>query len=76
MEEVMFDSTEMDTEFDIVDEITKSINDLERALRDTAIRGIPEKMNYIRFLLDELDDALKGDYAYLRRRRFIIKKTP
>jgi hypothetical protein len=69
-------STEADTEFDIVQELKGVADDFEIAIRMPEREDLLGKISYLRFLLGELDDALSGEYAELRLRRFITKKSP
>jgi len=66
-------STLIDTEFDVLDELGGAVADLEKAFGENS--ELFEKTKYIKFLIKELDDALSGSYAVLRRRRFITKKS-
>jgi hypothetical protein len=66
-------STVVDTEFDIIEELTGTLDEIEEALGDQ--EDLLEKTAYLRFLIEELDDGLSGQYEALRRRRFITKKT-
>jgi hypothetical protein len=66
-------STVIDTEFDVINELSGAAMDIEKALGEN--KELLEKMDYIKFLIKELDDALSGEYAVLRRRRFITKKS-
>lgn len=66
-------STVVDTEFDIIEELTETLDEIEKALGDQ--EDLLEKTAYLRFLIEELDDGLSGQYEALRRRRFITKKT-
>jgi len=68
-------STVTDTEFDIVDELKATVNDLEKELKPSGNEQIVEKFSYLKFLLQELDDTFSGEYEVLRRKRFITKKT-
>ena len=68
-------STVTDTEFDIVDELKATVTDLEKELKPSGDKKITEKITYLRFLVDELDDTLSGELQTLRRKRFITKKT-
>ncbi|MBU2497633.1 MAG: hypothetical protein KKE57_01915 [Proteobacteria bacterium] len=69
------DSTVIDAEFDIVEEMRTTLDDLEMAFEAGETTSVPEKMAYLRFLLRDLGDALSGEYEDLRRRRFITKET-
>ena len=66
-------STVVDTEFDVIDELKAAFGDIEKALLGD--KELIEKMDYIKFLIKELDDGLSGEYEGLRRRRFITKKS-
>jgi hypothetical protein len=68
-------STETDTEFDIVKELKGVADDFEKAIPMRKRANLLDKISYLKFLLRELDDALSGEYAELRLRRFITKKT-
>lgn len=75
MSEDYSSSTVTDTEFDIVDELKTTVNDLEKELKPSGDKQIAEKFSYLRFLIQELDDTFSGEYEALRRKRFITKKT-
>lgn len=68
-------STEIDKEFDIIDELKTALDDISERLRQSKTEGLMEEVSYLRFLVDDLDDVLSGEYAGLRRKRFIVKKT-
>ena len=76
MTEASFRSTELDTEFDMINEMLNTIKEMEDTDGQADIQEMRAKISYIRFLAEGLDDALSGEYHHLRRRRFIIKKTP
>lgn len=69
------DSTVIDSEFDIIEEMRTILDDLDMALEAGELDSVPEKMGYLRFLLKDLGDALSGEYEALRRRRFITKES-
>jgi hypothetical protein len=75
MEEYEIDSTEMDTEYDIIDELTDTLEEIEKTCKNSERKIIMERISFMKFLLKELGDSLSGEYEELRRRRFIIKKT-
>jgi thymidylate synthase len=75
MSEEFSSSTVSDTEFDIVDELKATADDLEKELKASGSKKITEKISYLKFLINELDDTLSGKYEALRRKRFITKKT-
>jgi hypothetical protein len=71
----LFDSTFTDTEFDVIEEMTNAVDDIDGALKRAETDVVTEKVAYLRFLLKDLGDALSGEYEGLRRRRFITKGT-
>ncbi len=75
MPEEFSSSTVSDTEFDIVDELKSTLDDLDKGLKASGNKEITEKISYLRFLIHELDDTLSGKFEALRRKRFITKKT-
>ena len=75
MAEEFSSSTVSDTEFDIVDELKATADDLEKGLKASGNKKITEKISYLKFLINELDDTLSGKFDALRRKRFITKKT-
>ena len=75
MSEEFSSSTVSDTEFDIVDELKATADDLEKELKASGSKKITEKISYLKFLINELDDTLSGKFEALRRKRFITKKT-
>jgi len=76
MNEYTFDSTEMDTEYDIINEINEAVKKIEESLPELSKKMVSGDISYLKFLLKELDDTLSGDYQNLRFKRFIVKKTP
>ena len=68
-------TTEVDREYDIVDELTTVIEGIEKAIEGLGIEHLEETFSYVRFLLKELDDTLSGGFEPLRQRRFISKKS-
>jgi len=66
-------STVIDTEFDVVEELKRAVDEIEKDLQGQA--KLLEKTDYLKFLIKELDDSLTGEYESLRRRRFITKKS-
>ena len=75
MNEFETDSTEMDTEYDIINEMTDTLKEIEETYR-SGQNDLLDKISYMKFLLGELGYLLSGEYEKLRRVRFIIKKTP
>ena len=75
MEDYEIDSTEMDTEYDIIDELTNTLEEIEKTCKSAKQKVVMERISYMKFLLKELGHSLSGEYEELRRKRFIIKKT-
>ena len=75
MNEFEIDSTEMDTEYDIIDEMTDTLEDIEETYK-SGQQDLIDKISYMKFLLSELGFVLSGEHKKLRRVRFIVKKTP
>ena len=69
------DSTVIDAEFDLIEEMTSTLNDIEKGLQGGERETILEKLGYMRFLLKDLGDNLSDEYEGLRRRRIITKQT-
>lgn len=68
-------STELDREFDIVEELEKTLDDIEKAFEILETDDVPDKISYLRFLIKDLDSLLSGENETLRYRRFTIKRT-
>jgi hypothetical protein len=68
-------STVTDTEFDIVDELHATVTDLEKEVKSSGSQEISERFSYLKFLINELNDTLSGEFETLRRKRFITKKS-
>ena len=66
-------STVIDTEFDVIEELTGALNEIEKGLGDR--KDLLAKTSYMRFLVKELADNLSGGFETLRHRRFITKKS-
>jgi len=75
MSEEFSSSTVTDTEFDVVEELKTTVTDLEKELKSSGNKKISEKLLYLKFLINELDDTLSGQFQTLRHKRFITKKT-
>ena len=75
MEDYETDSTELDTEYDIIDEMTDTLEEIEKSCESSEGKTAMDKISYLKFLLKELGYSLSGEFEELRRRRFIIKKT-
>ena len=68
-------STEIDREFDLIDELKSALRDMDDALEQSKTDELQDRVSYLKFLVDDLDDVLSGEYEGLRRKRLIIKKT-
>ena len=75
-QEILSDSTEFDSEFDIIAELKDTLDGLNEGDGKADAGSHKEKVFYLGFLIRELEDTFSGDYEQLRYRRFIIKKTP
>ena len=75
MSEEFSSSTVTDTEFDIVEELKTTATDLEKEVKASGSKKIAEKISYLKFLINELDDTLSGEFKAIRRKRFITKRT-
>jgi len=67
-------STELPREFDIVMEMEKVLDELEREIDMGNVNDLSELLSYLRFLVKDLDDIFSGEYENLRNRKFIIKR--
>jgi hypothetical protein len=74
MAENFGDSSQMLREFDLVEEMEKTLDEVEKAFEIDEIEVIPDKLSYLRFLVKDLDDVLSGENEPLRYRRFTIKR--
>ena len=75
MSEEFSSSTVTDTEFDIVEELKTTATDLEKEMNSSGNKKMSERFSYLKFLINELDDTLSGEFKAIRRKRFITKKT-
>ena len=75
MSEEFSSSTVTDTEFDIVEELKTTATDLEKEVNSSGNKKISERFSYLKFLINELDDTLSGEFKTLRSKRFITKRT-
>ena len=75
MNELEKTATKIDTEYDIIDKMTDTLEEIEEIYR-SGQEGLLDKISFMKFLLGELDYVLSGDYENLRRVRFIVKETP
>lgn len=68
-------STVADVEYDIIKEFNSTIDSMEKSLDESDTDSVKDKFPYLRFLVNDLEGALSGDFENLRYRRFITKKT-
>lgn len=68
-------TTEVDRDYDILDELTTAIDEIEKAIQRSETEHLEETFSYVRFLLKELGDTLSGEFESLRHERFIAKKS-
>jgi hypothetical protein len=68
-------STEMDREFDIVEELEKTLDEIDKAFEILETDDVPDKISYLRFLVRDLDSIFSGEQESLRYRRFTIQRS-
>ncbi len=68
-------STEVDVEFDVIKELNKTLDEMGKSIDELDIHGVKESYPYLRFLVNELEESLSGEFENLRYRRFITKKS-
>ncbi|NNG06629.1 MAG: hypothetical protein HKM90_02760 [Desulfobacteraceae bacterium] len=68
-------STVSDVEYDIIKELDTIVDSMEKSLDESDTNGVRDKLPYLRHLINDLEEALSGDFENLRYRRFITKKT-
>jgi hypothetical protein len=68
-------SREMSREFDIVEEFESTLDDIEKALELYETDSVPDRVAYLRFLVQDLDDLLSGENERLRFRNFVITRS-
>ena len=68
-------STVSDVEYDIIKELDTIVESMEKSLDESDTNGVRDKLPYLRHLINDLEEALSGDFENLRYRRFITKKT-
>jgi hypothetical protein len=75
MTEDLNESVELAREFDIVAEIEKSLDEIEKVFELLETDDVPEKISYLKFLVRDLDDLFLGENEPLRYRRFTLKRS-
>jgi tetrahydromethanopterin S-methyltransferase subunit B len=68
-------STVSDVEYDIIKELDTIVESMEKSLDESDTDGVRDKLPYLRHLINDLEEALSGDFENLRYRRFITKET-
>lgn len=68
-------STELNREFDIIEELEKTLDEIEKAFELLETDDVPDKIGYLKFLIRDLDSLLSGENEALRYRRFTIKRS-
>ena len=68
-------STEVDVEFDVIKELNKTLDEMGKSIDELDIHGVKDSYPYLRFLVNELEESLSGEFENLRYRRFITKKS-
>ena len=66
-------STVLDKDVDLIEEFKKALNDVESAVQASEPDEIQEKIDFLKFLLKDLEAVLSGEHEHLRRKRIIIK---
>ena len=69
------ESRELSREFDIVAEIEKALDDIEKAFELLETDDVPEKISYLKFLIRDLDDLFSGTNEPLRYRKFTLRRS-
>ena len=71
----MVTTTEVDRDYDILDELNAAIDGIEEAIKRSKTETIADTISYVRYLINDLEDTLSGDFEPLRRHRFIVKAS-
>ena len=67
-------SAELPRQFDIVTEMEKTLDEMDREIDIGNIDDFSDLLSYLRFLVKDLDDLFSDEYEALRNRKFIIKR--
>ena len=65
-------NNEIDKEYDIIDEVENTLEEIERKYLSSEQNIVRDKILYIKSLLKDLSCSLSGEYEELRRRRLIV----
>ncbi|MBW1705453.1 MAG: hypothetical protein JRJ86_09850 [Deltaproteobacteria bacterium] len=68
------ESKELSRKFDIVLEMEKALDEMDKAFDLDDIDDVSESISYIKFLVKDLDDIFSGEYENLRYREFIFRR--
>lgn len=68
------ESTELPRKFDIVMEMEKTLDEIDREIEMGNTDDIIDQLSYLRFLVKDLDDVFSGEYDALRYRKFVLKR--
>jgi hypothetical protein len=67
-------SKELSRKFDIVLEMEKTLDEIDKAFDLDDIDAISELISFIRFLVKDLDDIFSGEHENLRYREFVFRR--
>ena len=67
-------SKELPRQFDIVMEMEKVLDEIDREIDMENLNDVGELLSYLRFLVKDLDDIFSGEYENLRNREFVLKR--
>ena len=67
-------SKELPRQFDIVMEMEKILDEIDREIDMENLNDVGELLSYLRFLVKDLDDIFSGEYENLRNREFVLKR--
>ncbi|MCD4717339.1 MAG: hypothetical protein K8R45_11445 [Desulfobacterales bacterium] len=67
-------SRELSRKFDIVLEMEKTLDEMDKAFDLEDIDAVSELISFIRFLVKDLDDIFSGEYENLRYREFVFRR--
>ena len=68
------ESTELPRKFDIVMEMEKALDEIDREIDMGNTDEVLDLLSYLRFLVKDLDDIFTGEHENLRHRKFILKR--
>ena len=68
------ESKELSRKFDIVLEMEKALDEIDRSFDLNDTDDVPELVSYLRFLVKDLDDIFSGKHEKLRYRGFVLRR--